>query len=140
MAAALTRVIKYNLKCDRDHGFEGWFGSSAEYDEQAEAGLLVCPECGSEAVEKAIMAPSVRRSDKSAAIAAAIRTEIANNCDDVGDNFTDEARAMFHGDTPSRGIYGKATPKQAKEMAEEGIPALPLPGILDPKRAKDKLN
>lgn len=140
MAATLTRVIKYNLRCDRDHGFEGWFGSSTEYDEQAKAGLLVCPECGSEAIEKAIMAPAVRRSDKSSAIAAAIRTEIANNCDDVGENFTDEARAMFYGDTPSRGIYGKATPKQAKEMADEGIPALPLPGILDPKRAKNKLN
>lgn len=140
MAATLTAVIKYNLRCDRDHGFEGWFGSSAEYDEQAKAGLLVCPECGSEAIEKAIMAPAVRRSDTSAAIAAAIRTEIANNYDDVGDKFTDEARAMFYGDTPSRGIYGKATSKQAKEMAAEGIPALPLPGIFDPKRSKGKLN
>lgn len=133
-------MIKYDLKCAQDHGFEGWFGSSADYDEQAASGLLVCPECGSREIEKAIMAPAVRRSDKSAAIAAAIRTEIANNCDDVGDNFTDEARAMHLGEKPSRGIYGKATPKQAKEMAEEGIPALPLPSILDPKRAKGKLN
>lgn len=133
-------MIKYDLRCDRDHGFEGWFGSSADYDEQAGSDLLVCPECGSANVEKAIMAPAVRRSDKSAAIAAAIRTEIANNCDDVGDQFTDEARAMHTGEKPLRGIYGKATPQQAKEMAEEGIPALPLPDILAPKRAKKTLN
>jgi hypothetical protein len=133
-------MIKYSLRCGHDHGFEGWFGSSGDYDDQAAAGLLVCPECGSQQVEKAIMAPSVRRSGKAADIAAAIRTEIANNCDDVGDNFTEEARAMFYGDAPSRGIYGQATPQQAKDMAEEGIPALPLPNILDPKRAKEKLN
>jgi len=133
-------MIKYSLKCDRDHGFEGWFGASADYDDQAAAGLLVCPECGSASVSKAIMAPAVRRSDKSAAIASAIRNEIANNCDDVGDDFTDEARAMFYGERPSRGIYGKATPQQAKAMIEEGIPALPLPDALDPKRAKKNLN
>lgn len=145
MAAALRRVIKYALRCDRDHGFEGWFGSCADYDEQAKTGLLICPQCGSKQVEKAIMAPAVRRSDNSAALksaktAAAIRTEIAKNCDDVGDNFTDIARAMHSGEEPSRGIYGKATPKQAQEMMAEGIPALALPNILDPKRAKEKLN
>lgn len=133
-------MIKYELRCDRDHSFEGWFGASTDYDEQAGSGLLVCPECGSASVEKAIMAPAVRRSDTSAAVAAAIRTEIANNCDDVGDSFTDEARAMHTGEKPPRGIYGKATPQQAKEMADEGIPAVPLPDILDPKRAKKKLN
>ncbi|MGJ8560236.1 MAG: DUF1178 family protein [Litorimonas sp.] len=138
-------MIKYTLRCARDHGFEGWFGSSADYDVQADAGLLACPECGSKQVDKAIMAPAVRRSDKSvstqsAEMVAAIRTEIAKNCDDVGDRFTDEARAMHLGEKPSRGIYGKATPKQAKAMAEEGIAALPLPDMLDPKRAKGKLN
>lgn len=86
------------------------------------------------------MAPAVRSSDKHAAIAEAIRNEIANNCDDVGDKFADEARAMYYGEKPSRGIYGRASPKDAKDMIEEGIPALPLPPALDPKRAKDKLN
>lgn len=136
-------MIKYTLRCAQDHGFEGWFGSSADYDDQAAAGLLSCPECGSDRIEKAIMAPAVRRSDqsdRSAAVAAKIRTEIANNCDDVGDGFADEARAMHLGEKPARGIYGRATPEQAKEMAEDGIPAVPLPDILNPKRAKKKLN
>lgn len=133
-------MIKYNLRCQKDHHFEGWFGSSHDYEDQAESGLLLCPECGSKKVEKAIMAPAVRSSDKTGAIAAAIREEIATQCDDVGENFTEEARAMYYGDKPSRGIYGKATPKQAKDMIEEGIPALPLPDIFDPKRSKKKLN
>ena len=133
-------MIRYQLQCARGHGFEGWFGGSADYDEQRAKGLLGCPECGSAEVEKAIMAPSVKRSDKTGAIAAAIRNEIAENCDDVGENFTEEARAMFYGEKPSRGIYGKATRQDAKAMAEEGIPALPLPPALNPKRAKPKLN
>lgn len=133
-------MIKYSLICQGGHSFEGWFGSSADYDNQSAAGLLVCPDCGTDEVEKAIMAPAVRRADKSAAIAAAIRSEIAKNCEDVGDSFADEARAMHTGEKPPRGIYGKATPQQAKAMADDGIPALPLPAILDPKRAKEKLN
>ena len=133
-------MIKYRLQCGRGHDFEGWFSSSSDYDDQAASGLLSCPQCGDEKVEKAIMAPSVRSSDKQAAIAEAIRTEIANNCDDVGESFAEEARAMYYGEKPNRGIYGKASPKDAKALIEEGIPALPLPPALDPKRAKDKLN
>lgn len=133
-------MIRYDLKCELGHGFEGWFGSSGDYADQAEAGLLTCPECGSAQVEKAIMAPAIRSSGKTAELAAAIRNEIAENCDDVGENFTMEARAMFYGEKPSRGIYGKATAKQAKDMRDEGIPALPIPDALDPGRAKKKLN
>lgn len=133
-------MIRYNLQCDKDHAFEGWFSNSDDYEGQSESGLLICPECGSKTVDKAIMAPSVKRADRTAQIAAAIRDEIANNCDDVGDNFATEARAMFYGDKPKRGIYGQASAKDARAMQEEGIPALPIPDALNPKRAKKKLN
>ena len=52
-------MIKYALACDHEHGFEGWFGSSGDYDDQHAKGLLECPVCGSKAVRKAIMAPAV---------------------------------------------------------------------------------
>ncbi len=136
-------MIKYDLVCAEGHGFEGWFSSSSDYDEQSATGLLTCPQCGNAHIEKAIMSPAVRSSrssDKHAAIAEAIRNEIASNCDDVGTDFAKEARAMHDGQTPARGIYGKATPKEAKQMFEDGIPAVPLPPALDPNRAKRKLN
>ncbi|WP_298915821.1 DUF1178 family protein [uncultured Algimonas sp.] len=133
-------MIKYDLTCAHGHAFEGWFASMGDYDDQKESGLLSCPECGSGSVEKAIMAPAVRSSGRRAAIAAAIRSEIAQNCDDVGKNFAQEARAMHEGEKPARGIYGQATARQARDMLADGIPALPLPAALDPKRAKDKLN
>jgi hypothetical protein len=53
-------MIKYALQCDKGHGFESWFPSSASFDTQAKRGLVDCPVCGSSRIEKQIMSPSVR--------------------------------------------------------------------------------
>jgi hypothetical protein len=58
-------VIHYALICHKGHDFESWFASSAAYDKQAKRGLVSCPLCGSDKVEKAIMAPRLARKDKS---------------------------------------------------------------------------
>lgn len=52
-------MISFNLSCDNGHGFEGWFGSSADYENQQERGLVTCPICNSSTVSKALMAPNV---------------------------------------------------------------------------------
>jgi hypothetical protein len=57
-------MIRFALVCDRGHGFESWFRDNAAYADQAGAGLVTCPHCGSAKVEKSIMAPHVARSDK----------------------------------------------------------------------------
>lgn len=57
-------MIRYTLKCDDGHEFESWFPSSASYDTQRARGLVTCPTCNSAKVEKAVMAPSVARTDK----------------------------------------------------------------------------
>ncbi|SDD92968.1 DUF1178 family protein [Rhodospira trueperi] len=54
-------MILYALHCDNGHTFEAWFRDGASFDEQAEAGVIACPECGSTAVGKAIMAPNLAR-------------------------------------------------------------------------------
>lgn len=54
-------MIVYDLKCAKSHVFEAWFRDSAAYDEQAEAGEVTCPVCGSKKVEKAPMAPRVAK-------------------------------------------------------------------------------
>jgi hypothetical protein len=64
-------MIRYALHCAAGHGFEGWFPSSAAYDAQAEAKLLTCPDCGSDRVEKALMAPSVVTSRRKAKVPVA---------------------------------------------------------------------
>lgn len=146
-------MIKYNLICSGDHEFEVWFSKSSDFDDQAPKGLIVCPHCGSVKVEKAIMAPNISTSRSKEAITAQrakamkvmnaaadkIRQEISDNCDYVGDKFTDEARAIHYGEKPERGIYGEATSEQAAELADEGVGIAALPDILAPK-AKDEMN
>jgi hypothetical protein len=142
-------MIRYALICQNDHDFEGWFSNSSDYDDQCASGLLQCPVCATQVVEKAIMAPAVRTSRKAEArtetskatmnaVAAKIRDEIAANCEDVGESFAEEARAIHYGEKPERGIYGAATPRESAELAEEGIAAHPLPDILVPPTKKDK--
>lgn len=55
-------MIVFDLICaDGGHQFEGWFGSSQDYDDQQDRGLLDCPICGSINITKAAMAPNVGR-------------------------------------------------------------------------------
>jgi hypothetical protein len=55
-------MIKFSVVCEKEHGFEGWFRSGDDFDQQVESGYLACPVCGSAEVRKALMAPSVRSS------------------------------------------------------------------------------
>ena len=52
-------MIRYTLRCDKDHSFESWFQSSSAYDQQVKRKLVSCPVCGSAKVDKAIMAPRI---------------------------------------------------------------------------------
>jgi hypothetical protein len=45
----------------------------------------------------------------------------------VGPRFADEARAIHLGEAEARAIHGQATPEQADELRDEGIPVAPLP-------------
>ena len=133
-------MIKYALSCEHEHAFEGWFGSSSDYDEQAGRGLLECPVCGSGAVRKQIMAPAVAGTKKKAAPDIApqmrsvmmeamgkVRAHVEQNFDYVGDAFAREARDIHEGKSEERGIYGEATRKDVKKLVEDGVPVAPLP-------------
>ena len=52
-------MIRYALRCERDHTFESWFQDSSAYDQQVKRKLVSCPVCNSVKVEKAIMAPRI---------------------------------------------------------------------------------
>jgi hypothetical protein len=134
-------MIKYALTCEHEHPFEGWFGSSADYDDQRARGLLECPVCGTAHVRKQIMAPAVAGTKKTAPAAAPtpqmqammmealgqIRRHVEETFDDVGDAFAREARAIHEGRSEQRGIYGQATPQEVRGLVEDGVPVAPLP-------------
>jgi len=64
-------MIRYALRCDRDHPFESWFQDSSAFDAQVKRKLVSCPVCNSVKVEKAIMAPQIVSKKNRAATALA---------------------------------------------------------------------
>ena len=133
-------MIRYALQCEHDHGFEAWFGTSADYDEQAAKGLVECPVCGSHAVRKQIMAPAVAGVRKAAPepdlarmqtmmmqAVREVRSHVEQNFDYVGDAFAREARDIHEGRSEKREIYGEATPAEVKKLRDDGVPCAPLP-------------
>ncbi len=56
-----------------------------------------------------------------------LKKHVEANSDYVGTGFARQARDMHLGDIPERSIYGEVTPKDAKDLLEDGVPVLPLP-------------
>ena len=55
---------------------------------------------------------------------------IIDNFNHVGDNFAYEARSIhYNSKKPTKGIYGKASQKDIKELKEEGIDTQLIPWV-----------
>jgi hypothetical protein len=150
-------MIHYQLRCGQLHGFDGWFKDSASFERQAKRGLIECPECGGTDVERALMAPALAKreslpvpvatpeppapvapSEKMAtvrlpaqvlAVLQRMRAEVEKNCDYVGPEFADQARAMHRGEVEAKSIYGESSEEEAESLAEEGIAVAKIPWV-----------
>jgi hypothetical protein len=142
-------MIRYDLICDKGHEFDGWFSDSASYDKQAKRGFVECSHCGSNKVQKQLMAPNVGaksnrksvptqqmvagpvdpRMQAMMAMVREVRAHVEKNAENVGDKFAEEARKIHFGESEERGIYGNATRDEARELIEEGIAVHPLPRL-----------
>ncbi|WP_322894731.1 MULTISPECIES: DUF1178 family protein [unclassified Yoonia] len=121
-------MIRFHLKCDQNHQFESWFQSGDAFDKLVAGKLVTCTICGSTLVSKSIMAPAIATAPAPAETQiAALRKKIESSADYVGKSFVKEARDMHDGLTPERPIYGEANLAEARKLAEDGIPVLPLP-------------
>lgn len=140
-------MIVFDLKCSaNDHVFEGWFGSSEDFESQQARGLLSCPMCGSHDVAKALMAPAVpakanRQSAPVPAMSGAdaaklravmekmaqIQSEALKDSEWVGRNFAETARAMHYGEKAHKSVHGEVAPDEARALIEEGVEVAPLP-------------
>ena len=138
----------FNLACERDHAFEGWFTSENDYDSQSERGLLSCPVCESLEIRKTPSAPRLNLGavepaatpanapvqasmmptpQQLQAIYLRMARELAANTEDVGERFAEEARRIHYREVPERGIRGVTSSDEAQELLDEGISVLPLP-------------
>ena len=134
-------MVVYDLKCAKAHVFEAWFRDSAAFDDQAKAGKVVCPDCGSKKVARAPMAPNVASrkepsSTEQKQMAAQamqmlrdLRDHVEKNADNVGEKFAEEARKIHYGEVGARNIYGQTTPEEAEALEEEGVEFGTLPWL-----------
>lgn len=160
-------MITFDLVCQAGgHRFEGWFGSSADFDKQRVNALIACPVCGDVEITKAVMAPNVGRKGNQVPVAvrnnsveeavavanlpempaeivemigkvAQMQAKMLEKSDWVGDSFADEARAIHYGEAPERTIHGSTSIDDARELHEEGIAIAPLPLPFVPPEAKN---
>jgi hypothetical protein len=138
-------MIKFRLACDQGHEFESWFPDGGSYEEQAQRGFVLCPECNSPRIAKAPMAPAILsrgpvaepmtlRDEKMRAMRDGLRElrrEIERRTDDVGEAFPQLARAMHAGEEPERAIRGQANLGEVKALLEEGVRVAPMPILPD---------
>ena len=147
-------MVVYDLICDAQHEFEGWFKNAEDLVSQQEKGLLSCPVCDSLEVIKKVAAPKLTRKSNSTSInhinnvpeamanlnsdspeaygqlqnmLTSVHKFIDSNFEDVGNKFANEALSMHRGEKEVSNIRGTASAKQLKDLAEEGVTALPLP-------------
>ena len=151
-------MIIYDLICDQEHRFEGWFASAAEFTRQSTEGLVECPLCGSSETHRVASASYVhtsggappadqgdergeayygagaRKKLPTEAISKLVRY-IVDNTEDVGPDFPDEARRIHYREAEKRQIRGTASREEVTELREEGIEVVSLPFEL-PNRGK----
>ena len=138
-------MIKYQLNCKKCKiDFDSWFASSNEYERLKTKKLLSCIKCGSLKVEKSLMAPNLfsnnnkidnHENKKILEIKNKLKEYkkfVEKNLDYVGDNFAYEARSIHYGGKKrKKGIYGKASNQDIKDLSEEGIETQALPWFED---------
>ena len=137
-------MIKYKLLCRNCNlKFDSWFASSNEYERLKKKKLLSCHKCNSAKVEKTIMAPqlinrkfntyekaNIEKYNKVKKTIMSYQKFIKENFKFVGNNFAYEARSIhYNGKKKSKGIYGRASEKDLKELKEEGIDTQMIPWI-----------
>ena len=139
-------MIKYQLKCkDCQNIFDSWFSSSNEFDKLKKIKLLNCNKCNSIKVEKSLMSPQVINRSQESSYNQGKENKIKffknkmkeyqkfikNNFHYVGENFSYEARSIHYNKKKSKGIYGKASQEDIKNLKEEGIETQTIPWIED---------
>jgi len=135
-------MISFNLRCSKDHEFEGWFRDSATFEKDLKKRRIDCPICGDAKLERALSAPNIATSARRASAKAeqavqmreqlrAFRRHVEKSSENVGERFAEEARKIHYGEAATRSIYGKTSLDEARELHDEGVPVAPIPWIED---------
>ncbi len=137
-------MIKYQLNCKScKNVFDSWFASSKEFEKLRGMNLINCSFCNSLDINKSVMSPrislkndknekSIKKNIEAKSKIKEFQKYIKKNFEFVGENFTYEARSIHYGDKKTKkGIYGKASINEIKDLHEEGIKTASIPWIND---------
>ncbi len=137
-------MVVYDLICERDHPFEGWFASLKGFEDQQGKGLVSCPLCNSTVIVRRPAAPRLNITKHSAGVTTPVAMTpnlspealwrnvlayIRKNTEDVGAAFPEEARKIYYGETDVRNIRGQASAQDVAALRDEGIEVTPIPSL-----------
>jgi len=134
-------VIIYDLKCKKNHKFEGWFKDNTAFEEQKKQNLITCPVCGESDAEVvpsslAIMGRDMKLSKKNQFREPSPRKGIQQfneyldkNFDDVGEKFAEIAMKIHRGEEEARNIKGTTTHQEEETLREEGVQFFKVPVV-----------
>ena len=130
-------MIAYDLQCSQGHVFEGWFEDSRSYKSQKRKGLLTCPVCNENEVNRVPSTFAIKSADgSSSAVTAQVNLDqigkkmvdfVESNFDNVGSDFAKEALKIHYGASEPRSIRGTSTPEEEKTLKDEGIDFIKIP-------------
>jgi hypothetical protein len=138
-------VIVFNLGCENNHRFEGWFASNEDFERQSGGKLVTCPLCGNANVARLPHAPHIGTGSKERPSAtgapaqpqqqyanvgkdllARMVEQILEHTEDVGAAFPEEARRIHYHETAERRIRGTASREEVESLKDEGIEVVAL--------------
>ena len=132
-------MIIYDLRCKKNHAFEGWFNNRSAFEEQKNNKLVSCPICGDTEVEMVPTSISilckdqkdhVREQSKEISPMKALQhlhQFLDKNFEDVGDKFAEVAMKIHDGEQDKRNIRGTTTREQDEVLREKGIHFIKVP-------------
>ena len=143
-------MIVFNLSCNQDHRFDGWFRSAEDFDAQNSRGLVDCPFCGDKHITKLLSAPRINSGvpesspeananeprevmaasllpDLQAHMLKQFKAFVQANTENVGGEFAEVARRMHYGEEKHRNIRGRVSGEESMALREEGIETVTLP-------------
>ena len=137
-------MIKFILKCEKEHEFESWFLNSKEFEKLKTKKLIECIYCKSKKIQKTIMSPRILKSklryskkdliNKKEIVKVKndllkIRKFIEKNFEYVGDQLAEKVKDIYYNDKKNFNIYGTTTLEEREELREEGIELSSIPWV-----------
>jgi len=132
-------MIAFDIFCSNGHKFECWFKDSSSFEEQKSTGLITCPICNDNQIEKAFSPFRIKKNgekkreeiDPQQAYQALqiINDYIDKHFEDVGADFYKEALKIHYDETEKRNIRGTATTEEEVILKEEGVQFFKVPII-----------